>query len=143
MYLKQLSIFVENQTGRLADMAQVLGEAGIDIRAISVADTADFGIVRLIVDRPDEACELLRGRGFTAKLTDVIAVGIDDQPGAFADVLRCLCLAGMTVEYMYAFISRDEGKAYVILRVDDNDKAGAVLTEAGKTLLNPTSLYNM
>ena len=143
MFLKQLSVFVENQSGRLADIAKIIGGEGIDIRAISVADTTDFGIVRLIVDRPDDAYRVLKENDVTVKLTDVLAVGIDDKPGAFADVLQVLCLAGMDVEYMYAFISREEGRAYVILRVEDNEKAAKVLIESGKSLLDPSDVYDM
>ncbi|MBQ9994656.1 MAG: ACT domain-containing protein [Clostridia bacterium] len=143
MYLKQLSIFVENQSGRLADIAEIISSAGIDIRAISVADTSDFGILRLIVDRPDEAKELLSSKGLTVSLTDVIAVSIADKPGEFARVLRVLFVAGIAVEYMYAFITRNEDNAYVILRVADNEKASAVITDAGMSLLDPHTVYNM
>ena len=143
MFLKQLSVFVENQSGRLADIAKIIGGEGIDIRAISVADTTDFGIVRLIVDRPDDAYRVLKENDVTVKLTDVLAVGIDDKPGAFADVLQVLCLAGMDVEYMYAFISRDDGKAMVILRVDDEDKARQVLSDGGIENIPADKIYNM
>ena len=143
MYIKQLSIFVENKSGRLAEITEALGAAGVDIRALSVADTTDFGILRLIVDRPDEAKELLSSKGLTVSLTDVIAVSIADKPGEFARVLRVLFVAGIAVEYMYAFITRNEDNAYVILRVADNEKASAVITDAGMSLLDPHTVYNM
>lgn len=143
MYLKQLSVFVVNKSGRLAEIAGIIGNAGIDIRAVSVADSADFGVLRLIVDRPDDAKSILSEKGFTVSLTDVIAVGINDKPGEFARVLNVLYMANISVEYMYAFITRSENEAYVILRVEDNDKAAEVLTGAGMSLLDPQSVYNM
>ena len=123
MQIQQLSIFVENKSGRLAEITEILGQAGVDIRAISVADTSDFGILRLIVDKPKEAVEALRAANLTVSLTSVIAVGIDDKPGEFAKAMRVLADGEIGVEYMYAFISRDKGKAYVILRVLESDKA--------------------
>lgn len=143
MLIKQLSVFVENQSGRLADIAEMIGGAGIDIRAISVADTTDFGVLRLIVDKPDTAKDVLAENGLAVSLTDVIAVGIDDKPGAFAAVLRLLCDVGVDVEYMYAFISRKDGQAYVILRVNDNQKTLDTLGDAGFTILEPQQVYNM
>ena len=104
--IKQLSIFVENKAGRLAEITAVLADAGIDIRALSVADTTNFGILRLIVDKPDEAERILREAGLTVSLTGVIAVGIPDRPGGFAAAMRALADASIDIEYMYAFISR-------------------------------------
>ena len=121
MQIQQLSIFVENKSGRLAEITETIGKANVDIRAISVADTSDFGILRLIVDKPKEAVEALRAAGLTVSLTSVIAIGIDDQPGEFAKAMRVLADGNIGVEYMYAFISRDKGKAYVILRVQETE----------------------
>ena len=115
MQIQQLSVFIENKPGRMAEVTEVLAEANIDIRAISVADTRDFGILRVIVDKPKEAVEALKAHGMTVTLTKVIAVGIDDKPGAFSKAVRLLSNEGFDVEYMYAFISRDKGKAYVII----------------------------
>lgn len=143
MFIKQLSVFVANEPGRLTQIAELIGSAGVDIRAISVADTADYGVLRLIVDKPDAARDALTGAGLAATLTDVIAVGIDDKPGAFAAVLRTLSDAQIVVEYMYAFISRKDGQAYVILRVNDNAQALEVLGKAGVNLLEPRELYEM
>ncbi len=143
MLIKQLSIFVENKPGRLADITEVIAKAGIDIRAISVADTTDFGILRLIVNKPDEACTALKDAGLTVTLTSVIAVGIDDKPGKFSVALRLLADAEIVVEYMYAFISRDNGKAYVILRVDNEEKAIEVLNAGGVESISPEKIYNM
>ena len=143
MQIQQLSIFVENKSGRLAEITEILGTAGVDIRAISVADTSDFGILRLIVDKPKEAVEALRAANLTVSLTSVIAVGIDDKPGEFAKAMRVLADGEIGVEYMYAFISRDKGKSYVILRVLESDKAVECLKASGISLLNAEEIYGM
>jgi len=142
MYIKQLSIFVENSVGRMAEITKAIGEAGIDIRALSLADTSNFGILRLIVNRPDEAAEKLKEAGLTVSITNVIAIGIDDRPGAFSDVLAVLAKAGANVEYMYAFVSRYENRADVILRVGDDGKGLKALTDAGITILDAKTLYD-
>ena len=143
MQIQQLSIFVENKSGRLAEITEILGTAGVDIRAISVADTSDFGILRLIVDKPKEAVKALRAANLTVSLTSVIAVGIDDKPGEFAKAMRVLADGEIGVEYMYAFISRDKGKAYVILRVLESDKAVECLKASGISLLDAEEIYGM
>lgn len=143
MKIKQLSIFVENKAGRLAEITKTMAEAGIDIRAISVADTSDFGILRLIVDNPDKAVESLRAANMTVSLTEVIGIGIQDKPGEFAKAMAVMAAANVTIEYLYAFISRDKGKASVILRVDDNDKAIEVLQKEGIQLLSSEAIAGM
>lgn len=137
MQIQQLSVFIENKPGRMAEVTEVLAEANIDIRAISVADTRDFGILRVIVDKPKEAVEALKAHGMTVTLTKVIAVGIDDKPGAFSKAVRLLSNEGFDVEYMYAFISRDKGKAYVIIRLDNGQKAAEALHANGFEILSP------
>ena len=143
MQIQQLSIFVENKSGRLAEITEILGQAGVDIRAISAADTSDFGILRLNGDKPKEAVEALLAANLTVSLTSVIAVGIDDKPGEFAKAMRVLADGEIGVEYMYAFISRDKGKAYVILRVLESDKAVECLKASGISLLNAEEIYGM
>lgn len=143
MQIQQLSIFIENKSGRLAEITEVLAAADIDIRAISVADTSDFGILRLIVNRPDDAVSALKKAGLTVSLTNVIAMGIDDVPGAFSKAMRTLADNGIDVEYMYAFISRKSGKAYVILRVKDSKKAVDALTAGGIQILTAEEFYGM
>lgn len=143
MQIQQLSIFVENKSGRLAEITETLAAANVDIRAISVADTSDFGLLRLIVDRPEEAVKALKKANLTVSLTSVIAVGINDKPGEFAKAMRVLADNHISVEYMYAFISRDKGKAYVILRVEDSEKATKALSENGIALLNAEEIYGM
>lgn len=143
MLLQQLSLFVENKAGRFAEITQALYEANVDIRALSVADTTDFGVLRLIVNDPLRAVEALRAHGMTASLTEVIALGMDDRPGGLNAALKVLADAGIDVEYMYAFISREENRAYVILRVEDNGEAVRVLEAQNMHLLDGTKLYEM
>ena len=143
MFINQISIFVENKSGRLADITEAIGAAGVDIRALSVADTTDFGILRLIVDKPDVACKALKDKGMTVSLTKVIAISVDDTPGSFAKAMRVLADNGMDVEYMYAFITREAGRAYVILRVDDNDRAVEIFNNNGVKLVTSEDIYNM
>ena len=103
MMLKQVSVFIENKRGRLTDVVQQLGNGGINIRAMSLADTADYGILRLIVSDPQKAAELLKEKQYTVKITDVLAIEIPDEPGALAEALRVIRDSEFTVEYMYAF----------------------------------------
>ena len=141
--IKQISVFVENKMGRMAEITKTIGEAGVDIRALSVADTSDFGILRLIADRPEEAVESLRKAGITVTLTDVVAVGVDDIPGGLASAIEAISNAEINIEYMYAFISRTGGKAYVILRVDNIESAATALEQRGIQLLSGEEIYNM
>ena len=143
MTIHQLSVFVENKIGRLAEITEVIGSAGVDIRALSVADTTDFGILRVIVNRPKAAYEALKAAGMAVSLTEVIAISIADQPGAFAKEMRLLAENGIGVEYMYAFITREEGNAYVILRVSDNARAINVIRQNGFTVLPPDKVYDL
>ena len=108
MIIKQLSIFVENKQGRLAYITDILSKAGANIRALSIADTTDFGILRLIVNKPEEAAIALKEKGVTVSVTNVIAVGINDTPGAFSVPMQILADADIDVEYMYAFITRNK-----------------------------------
>ncbi len=143
MLIKQISIFVENKPGRLSAVTKLLSDNGIDIRALSVADTKDFGILRLIVNKPDKACEVLKNADCTVSLTNVIAIGIHDQPGGLSAAMDCLYGANISVEYMYAFISKSEDQAYVILRVENNDKAVEALKESNFTILKAEEVYDM
>ncbi len=143
MFIKQLSVFVENKPGRLSDIAATLESKQIDIRALSIADTTDFGILRLIVNNPDEAEQLLKDAGFAVSLTQVIAIGIEDKPGGLSKALKILLDAQIGVEYMYAFISREGEKAYVILRVENNEKAIKVFSDNGIDLLKSSDIYSM
>ena len=143
MIIKQLSIFVENKKGRLAEITKAIAAADVDIRALSIADTTDFGILRLIVNKPDQAAAALKEKGITVSVTNVIAVGINDTPGAFSVPMQILADADIDVEYMYAFITRKSEKAYVILRVADNDAAAKVLADNGVEILSEEEFHEM
>lgn len=142
MLIKQLSVFVENKLGRMAEITGVIGDAGVDIRALSIADTSDFGIMRLIVDKPDVALDALKKAGVTVSLTDVIAVGIEDKPGAFAKAVKIISDAGIGIEYMYAFISRTDSEAFVIMRIEDPDKGAEVMRKNGIKILCSDEIFD-
>ncbi|MDR0446010.1 MAG: acetolactate synthase [Oscillospiraceae bacterium] len=129
--IEQLSVFVENKRGKLVGVTEVLGAAGVDLRALSIADTADYGVLRVIVDKPDAALSALTDAGYVVKKNRVLPVSVSDEPGALAKALRVLADAGADVEYLYAFVAHGENRAYVILRVDDNAAAAAVLGKSG------------
>jgi len=141
MEIRQISIFVENRPGRLADITAVLAENGIDIRALSIADTTDYGILRLIVSDPEAAIRVLKAADLAVSATQVLGIGIPDVPGGFAKALRILADAGVSVEYAYAFVSPRAGSAYVILRVEDNGKAAQALTEQGIAVLSQKDIF--
>ncbi|MFZ2539562.1 MAG: acetolactate synthase [Oscillospiraceae bacterium] len=140
MIIKQISIFVENKRGRLAEITKVLQDNAIDIRALCIADTKDFGILRIIVDNPNKAVEVLKEDGFTVSLTKVIGIGIDDTPGGLHKAMAELDKEEISVEYMYAFLSRCEKTAYVILRVEDNEKAIEVLMGKGFKIMSSSEI---
>ena len=143
MLIKQISVFIENMPGKLGEVTQVLGENGIDMSALSLADTTDFGILRLIVNDPDKACQVLRNHDFIVKQSDVVAAVIDDRPGGLTAVLQILSGAQVSVEYMYAFISREMGRAFVIIRLDNGQKAAEALHANGFEILSPEAIYKM
>ena len=141
MRVEQISIFLENTSGRLAAVTRILADAGVNIRSLSLADTADFGVLRLIVDRTDQAQQVLKDNGFTVGKTDVIAVAVPDRPGGLASILELLDGAGINVEYMYAFVQRSGDNAIMIFRFDGVDKAIHALTQAGVHVLKGQELY--
>ncbi|MDR3305277.1 MAG: ACT domain-containing protein [Clostridiales Family XIII bacterium] len=131
MLIDQISIFAENKPGTLAEITAMLAEASIDIEAFTIADTSEFGILRLIVDAPKKALAVLKLGGWVATLTPVIAVKMDDQPGSLSKILKMFAEAGVSIEYLYAFVAREAGYAYVIFRVEDAPKAVAILEASG------------
>ncbi len=143
MFVKQISVFLENKSGRLAEVTSILGSSNIDISALSIADTTDFGILRLIVNKPEEAEEVLRSNGFTMSITNVIAIGVKDEPGGLAKALKVLESRNTEIEYMYAFVSKKEDEALVILKTGDPAKAVAVLTEQGISVLSSDEVYKL
>ena len=131
MSLKQLTIFVENKQGTLVDITDILAKNNVNMRALSIADTQDFGILRLIVDNNDVATTALQDAGYLIKMTDVVGVKIGDQPGKLSKALEVLDEAEINMEYLYAFMARTEKHAYVVLRVADNGAAEKALENAG------------
>jgi hypothetical protein len=140
--IKQISVFVENKKGRLARITDVLGSAGIDLIALSIADTTNFGIMRCIVSDPDKTIQLLRSNGFTASTTEVIVAEVPDRPGGLASVLTALDSAGLSVEYLYSFVRTHGQNAMILFRVEEVESAVKVLTEKGVKLLSETDVYN-
>ncbi len=143
MKVEQISIFIENKSGRLAEITRILGEADINIRALSLADTSDFGILRLIVNDPAKAKLALKDKGFTVNRTEVVAVEVPDRPGGLSAILQALDKHEINVEYMYAFVERCGGNAVIIFRFDETDRAISTLLENGFNVLEGERLYSM
>jgi hypothetical protein len=135
MKVEQISIFLENKSGRLADVTDILAKNGINIRALSLADTVDFGILRLIVNDLEKTKKLLKENGFTVGQNEVVAVEVPDLPGGLAGILSVLTGGGINVEYMYAFVRKCEGNAVLIFRFDEIEKAIDALQKAGIRIL--------
>jgi hypothetical protein len=131
MGIKQISVFLENTTGRLSEVTKTLAVAKINLRAISIADTADFGILRLIADKTDDAVSVLNTAGFTTRLTDVVAVEIDDVPGSLAKLMEIFQKSQVNIEYLYASLEGQSGKAVVIFKLEDHEKGKKILMENG------------
>ncbi|KAA0895018.1 ACT domain-containing protein [Oryzomonas rubra] len=143
MKVEQISIFIENKSGRLAEITRILGENGINIRALSLADTSDFGILRLIVNDVERANQVLKGKGFTVNKTEVVAVEVPDRPGGLGAILQTLDTESINVEYMYAFVEHCGGNAVIIFRFDETDKAIDVLKVNNFSVLSGERLYSM
>ena len=143
MSVKQISVFLENKAGRLAEATQILGDGGINIRALSVADTADFGVLRMIVNNPDKATEVLKGAGFTVSETEVLAAEVPDRSGGLAGVLQILVKATINVEYVYCLIEKSGESAIVVLRVENIENAQDVLRSGGIRLPEPDKIYRL
>lgn len=143
MKVKQISVFLENKSGRLAQVTALLGKNDINIRALSIADTTDFGILRLIVNDPDQAYRVLKEEGFTVAYTDIIAVEVADDPGGLAQVLQLLDRAGVNIEYLYAFVQKASNAALVVFRVEQLDEAVKVLQENGIHVMTGEDVYKL
>jgi hypothetical protein len=141
MSIQQLSIFVENKPGRLAEVTEILAGADVDLRAMSIADTADFGILRIIVNDTKKALTALKDSGCAVSVTDVLAVALADEPGSLARVIRVLSDNGVSVEYLYAFITRKVDSAYVIFRVEDTDKARSIFEMHGIRIASKEEIF--
>ena len=143
MKVQQISVFLENRRGRLAAVTGCLGNQGINIRAFSIADTSDFGILRLIVTDPQSAYRTLKAEGFTVSVTDVIAVEVPDEPGGMARVLELVHQAEVDIEYLYAFVRKRSDNALVILRLEDFERAEHIFAQNGVRVVPSDEVYAM
>jgi len=143
MKVEQITVFLENRSGRLADVAALLADAGVNIRATALADAADFGILRLIVNDTEKANQVLKTHGFAVSKTHVVAVAVPDQPGGLAQILAAIKSAQLNVEYMYAFVHRRAVDATILFRFDDIDRAVESLQAAGVRMLSGEEIYSI
>lgn len=141
--VKQISVFLENKAGRLGKVTQVLGENKINIRALSIADTSDFGILRLIVNDPERAYQVLKSNGFTVSTTEVLAVQVPDTPGGLAEVLNIMGQGEINIEYLYAFIGTTSKDALVIFKVADPIKAQEYCQKNNVVFLTADQVYSL
>ena len=144
MFIKQLSVFVENRQGALSKIASLLSRGGINMRAVSIADTKDFGILRMIVDDIDKAADILKQNNIIFKINHVLGVQLTDKPGSLAAVLALLTDGEVNVEYMYAFVTPGErDSAYLVLRANNNEKAEKLLNDKNIKMLSADDIKNM
>jgi hypothetical protein len=143
MKVTQISVFLDNRSGVLADLTEYLGSNGINIRALSVAESRDFGVIRMIVADPSRVAELLGNKGYNIQKVDVIAVHVNDEPGGLGKALRALANQNLNVDYLYTFLDKLGDEAIVIMRVDNLDFARAILSRNGFKLLNQADVVNL
>ena len=141
MLVKQISVFLENKSGRLAEVTKTLGSNSIDIRALYIADTTEYGILRMIVDQPEKALQALTDSGFTVSSTNVIAIAIEDHPGTLDQALETLSEGSISVDYLYAFVGRSSTDAIVIIRVENPQLALDKLKQTGIRVLSSKEVY--
>lgn len=142
MKVPQVSVFLENRRGRLHEACECLSKAGISLITLALADTADFGVMRFIVNDPGKAAEVLKGSGFTAIVNDVLAIEVPDRPGGLAEILEVLDGGGVNIEYIYAFAQSTGSRAVLVFRFGDTDAAIAVLQKAGINMLRRVDLLS-
>ena len=143
MQVQQVAVFLENKSGRLAEISHCLAEAGVNIRALSLADTADFGILRLVADDTDKTKTVLKENGFTVGVTDVVAVAAEDKPGGLDKILQVISKADLNVEYMYAFTQKSGETGLLLFRFDDHEKAISAFNAAGIRILSGEEVHSM
>ena len=138
--IRQLAVFIENKPGKLSRVLKLIGESGIDIRAMNIADTNDFGILRLILSDIDKAASVLKDNEYAVTITNVIAIDVDNTPGGLAGALSALDAEGVSVEYMYASLSGTGAAAHIVIRVDDNNKAAGKLSANGYKIIDESEI---
>ena len=143
MAIKQLTIFIQNKKGTVASVTEILSKNNVNLRALSIAETQDFGILRLVVNDNETAERVLTENGYLIKNIEVVGVKIGDEPGQLTSALNVLDYAGINVEYLYAFMARTEKHAYVVLRVEENDEAEGVLVNAGFKLITQADICKL
>ena len=143
MAIKQLTVFIQNKKGTVASVTEILSKNNVNLRALSIAETQDFGILRLVVNDNETAERVLTENGYLIKNIDVVGVKIGDEPGQLTSALNVLDYAGINVEYLYAFMARTEKHAYVVLRVEENDEAEGVLVNAGFKLITQADVCKL
>ena len=143
MTVRQLSVFLENKPGRLCAATDILAKEAINLSALTLADTSEFGILRLIVDQPDRAKEVLMDAGIVVRISEVLAIAMDDAPGGAVGILHLLSEAGLNIEYMYACVGRQSGKAIMVVRTDDIDLAEDILHRGGYGDVSPADVYRL
>jgi hypothetical protein len=143
MKITQISVFLENRKGRLYEVCSLLGKNKINIRALTIAETPEFGILRIVVDKPQEAIKILKNNGFTANLTDIVAVEVEDKPSGLAGILKILSAGDINVEYMYGFLEKSSDKALLVFRFEDPDKAIKILHKNKIRVVNKDDIVNL
>ena len=143
MLVKQISVFLENSFGRLAEVTKTLGKANIDIRALFVADSSDYGVLRMILDKPEEAVKVLTEAGFTVSTTQVLAIAIPDTPGTLDQTLTKFSETGESMDYIYGFVGRKSSDAVMVIRVQNYDPVIKAFEEAGIRILKPEEVYGI
>ena len=141
MLIKQISIFIPNKKGSLSQLTDILSANNIDIRAIAVFDTTEFGIRRIVVDNPDKAVELLKEEGIVAKVSKVLAVECEDKPGAFNEIFDLLSSHDINIEYIYSFVMRKTEMPYIVMKLNDQERAAEILTAHGINVVNKDEIY--
>lgn len=143
MTIQQISVFLQNKPGTFAQVAKVLSDNGVNMRAMSVADTSDFGILRIIVDDNEKACAVLKDAGCIYKETPVVAVEVADKPGALVQILDALNAESISLEYMYAFVAGKTDSAYMVIRVNDADRTAEVLKNIGVKVVTKADIDSL
>lgn len=143
MKITQISIFLENKRGRLYEVCSLLGNSAINVRALTIAETEGFGVLRVVVDKPDEAVRILKQNNFVASLTDIVVVEVDDRPGGLANILKVFYENDINVEYMYGFVEKFTDKALMVFRLENPDRAADLLTQNQIKIIRKDDLLNL